>query len=342
MDVVKRVCLVLAFAGMGILSVDAALPKESHWRGESQLENSSPERKTWLWALPVSSQQLTVGIKTRNLHAEPYRKYGRKKADEFSPAQGVCVVSARGDTLLATLMLRRRQTPLDYDDEMMARIYRSKLGNIIFDETVSLSKGLFAAISNDMSIRVSFGNRLVTVEAGNRDMQTVAEYPDAGFVADSVGFVLEPGAKVDKVSGSALSYNPPFDADECIADVEKLREYIDTSDDSLEGEWEYMDRQMDESLLKPGGEYRLLILKDTDDVYNIFYVDGARVNPRQWQPGMIKGRLKVMSPDRYDLQWRDSEGEWMQHGLKAAMEDEGILTLLFPYQASTVRLRRIR
>lgn len=342
MDIVKRACCMLYFAALGVLSVYGALPVESHWANGSVLENMTDNRKTWLWKLPSGSRRLTVGVRTRNLHAEPCKKYGRHKVTEYSPGQGVCALSASGDTLSVKLMVHRLQNSFDYDDEMVAHVYYSNKEGKLIDQIIPLTKGLFPQISNEMSIRVSFNNSGITVEAGNKEMKRVAEYESIGFAVDSVGFVLEPGAKVDKVVGSALSFDSTFPDNERIADLNKLRVHIDMSSDPLEGEWEYLDRQMDESLLRPGGEYRLLIVKDTGDVYSIYYVSGARVNPGQWRAGMMKGRLQMMSPDRYDLWWRDADGEWMMHGLKAAMEDENILALLFPYQASTVRLLRVR
>lgn len=334
--------LLAAVMVAGAMSGQGALPRESHWSGDSVLQNESGRLKTFLWALPTGTDRFSVGIRDRNLHSEPKRKYGRAAAADSSPAQGVCAISENGDTLSVMLTVHRVENPLDADEEVVARVCMRRAGEGVIDETFSLSRGLMPRVSTTMSIRITADAYGISVEAGDRGLKKVAEYPGVSFYADSVGFILEPGAKVNRAAGAALGYDPLFLRDEKIADVAELGRRIATSADPLEGVWEHLDRQMDESLLRPGGEYRLMIAKTKEDTYNIYYLDGARINPGRWRAGMKKGELSMTSPGRYTLLWRDAEGEWMLHGLKAAMEEEGILSLLFPYHTSSVRLRRIR
>lgn len=338
----ERRYIFVVLAWLAILPTWGALPRESHWCGDSVLQNESAKSRTFLWALPSRTDRFTMGIRTRNLHSDPKRKYGRAKTTDYTPGQGLCAVSAAGDTLAALLMLHRLESPLETDDEMLLRVFMRRGGEMVLDRTESLSSGLLPKVSDIMSLRLTCEPSGIMIEAGEGALKPVAEFTGIIFKADSVGFILEAGAKVDRVTGTALSYDPLFPQDEKVADVAALLKRIDMSFDPLEGVWEYMDRQMDESLLRPGGEYQLLIVGSGDNIYDIYYAGGARVNPSRWRPGMKKGELRVMSPGRYILLWRDAEGEWMLHGLKGAMEDDGVLTLLFPYQTSSVRLRRMR
>ncbi|MDE7159684.1 MAG: LysE family translocator [Muribaculaceae bacterium] len=113
--------------------------------------------------------------------------------------------------------------------------------------------------------------------------------------------------------------------------------------DMLAGVWGIYDRTLDETLLRMGGDYRLALLPDSGG-WTGYYLSGARICPEKWQPGMVKMRLR-RSPfdDRLDAEWHDAEGLPMSRDISAALdEEEQILTILFPYQQSELRLKRLQ
>lgn len=111
----------------------------------------------------------------------------------------------------------------------------------------------------------------------------------------------------------------------------------------LAGIWYVADRNMDEDLLRSGGDYRLRLRETDNGVIVIEYLEGAVTYAGRWKPGMVKGVL-TPSPaeDIYSLTWIDAEGKPMSHELTGAFDrDEMTLTLGFPYQKSTLRLKRL-
>ncbi|MDE6831334.1 MAG: hypothetical protein K2J07_01185 [Muribaculaceae bacterium] len=104
------------------------------------------------------------------------------------------------------------------------------------------------------------------------------------------------------------------------------------------GIWTYLDRDNDPDYARPGGQYSIAILPtDSQDAYNIYYVDGAAVNRERWKPGMLKGRLKPLPLiGRYRLEWWGSDMHKLESEAHAELED-GVLTLKFPLLHSELR-----
>ena len=122
---------------------------------------------------------------------------------------------------------------------------------------------------------------------------------------------------------------------------DSLDRYLAQSKDENEGYWHYLDRRMDENLMKSGGKYRLAVVRSGAG-YELLYAGGAEMYPRYWQVGMRKGILET-SPfvGTYDMQWHLSD--------KTLVEDEAyatfsgsILTLHFPLHKSEVRFHKVQ
>lgn len=129
------------------------------------------------------------------------------------------------------------------------------------------------------------------------------------------------------------------------ARLDSLLRRASASDNPMEGRWRYADRTLDEQLLRLGGEYELLLVgadaADGEDSYDVYYLGGASQHPGLWRPGLLKGRLTRRAGEpAWRLVWVDAEGVPMLRGLRAVLEEENVLTLMFPAQNSTVRLRK--
>lgn len=126
--------------------------------------------------------------------------------------------------------------------------------------------------------------------------------------------------------------------------AERLAEYLAASDDPVEGYWRYLDRENDPQYARPGGRYLLAAVKsgEGDGSYDIIYIDGAETYRDQWQPMMLKGRLRpTIFLDHYDLEWTDSTFDTIDRDIHATVTDSSIMTLSFPLLKTTLRFSKM-
>lgn len=211
-------------------------------------------------------------------------------------------------------------------------------GNTVLAET-SVKEGL--DIFNGPNIwRVVSADGRVSISAGNRSPVAVIDYPvaDSGLV--SFGFAAAPGGRL-RIEDVSLRPVSPLSSVPLAIDPELIKQRIASSDDPLVGYWTLFDRTLDEDLLRTGGDYRLAIIKD-DGLYLIIYLEGALVNAAKWKPGMVKGILSPgYFPGIYDVSWTDAEGLVMTRDIKAQSGEGDTLLIQFPYQSSSLRLRKV-
>lgn len=106
----------------------------------------------------------------------------------------------------------------------------------------------------------------------------------------------------------------------------------------IEGIWKYFDRNIDESRLKLGGKYSLVIVKNDQKGYDILYYDGAVINNTKWTTGMLKGRLyPTPFKDNFNLQWYDSTLQLVDDDNYATIEDNNIISFFFPTEKGEIR-----
>ncbi len=189
------------------------------------------------------------------------------------------------------------------------------------------------------------------VGAGKRLNFDRIELP-AGFNIDSIGVSAGQEGKVIVREISISSRPMPEDLrSEWSGNIEALHHYLARSADPLEGYWHWYDSTIDEDLLRPGGDYRLAIVRkpvqsDTDSIaaghpYLILYLDGAYIEKANWTAGMIKGELRpTPTGNVFDAVWYDTSMRPMSHAIKGVVESDILLTITFPYQQSRIRLHR--
>lgn len=161
------------------------------------------------------------------------------------------------------------------------------------------------------------------------------------ITADSIGIFLTPGASVspDEIRLSTTSFAPqehnPW------ADIDLLDEYLSSTYDNMEGYLQVLDRSLDESLLRLGGDYRFAMVK-SEDGYELLYVYGARTNADNWSTGMRKAHLSPSGIEGvWNVTWIDAMHQPLQHEIKAQTDKNGTITIQFPYQDSHLRLHPI-
>lgn len=181
----------------------------------------------------------------------------------------------------------------------------------------------------------------LSLSGGNRGLRKVADIP-LNQGCSSFGFAVAPGGSLSVADISLRSGGMASGVAPTQYDPDTLKKLLENPSDSIEGLWAMFDRTLEETLLRPGGDYRLAIVKNGES-FDIVYLSGARVNASAWREGMLKGRLHPSLFDGiYHLEWFDSEGKSLSYEIDAQIGDNRILEIQFPYQSSVMRLRKIR
>lgn len=195
------------------------------------------------------------------------------------------------------------------------------------------------------SLRLVRRDGCLSLAVGNRRYQPVFSGIPVS-ASDSVGFWVAPGGSLmlDDIVMEPLAMSPDSGggANSHFADADVRRSYFARSSDPVEGVWEFFDRSLEETLLRPGGSYRLAVVASSGG-YELVYLGGARVMADKWEAGMCKGRLKRTAfRDIYDVEWLDPSGCRLRGDIKAQFEEPDILLIQFPeHGSSRVRMRKI-
>ncbi len=106
------------------------------------------------------------------------------------------------------------------------------------------------------------------LRGGNRNYKTMSEFLSEGFEADSIGYALWPGGKLDvdhiclETAGVSSGGFPHF------GNTEDLMAYLERSSDSMEGIWGVFDLMLEDDRLRMGGDYLPALVK-SDTGYDI-------------------------------------------------------------------------
>lgn len=157
------------------------------------------------------------------------------------------------------------------------------------------------------------------------------------FRVDSLGFFLYPGASIspDEIR---LTLKDDLTQVTYWNDRDFLNEYLEAAPNNSEGYWQLLDRSLEESLLRMGGDYKFALVRSQDG-YDLIYLEGAKTNNSKWQRGMVKARLRPSGiKNIYNVEWIDAMLNLMQNDIKAQIEEDNLITISFPYQSSQIRL----
>ncbi len=109
------------------------------------------------------------------------------------------------------------------------------------------------------------------------------------------------------------------------------------------GTWILLDYAVDDTQLRPGGDYTLTLRPEREGGYALIYESGAIICPERWQPGMRKGTLTpTRLPGLYRLSWLDAEGRETDRGATLQFSGTDLCVITFPTGGSTLRLHRLR
>jgi hypothetical protein len=155
------------------------------------------------------------------------------------------------------------------------------------------------------------------------------------------GYFVGPGAKI-LINRAVLS----FKEDERLIintkwDINSLNAHFSKSINPFEGYWTYLDRDMEDKWLRLGGQYTIALV-ETDEGYDIIYIDGGRVKKSNWKLGMLKGRLiKTIFTDNFTGMWIDATHIPINEDVYGSFESGVILNMKFPVYKSQVRFSKV-
>lgn len=174
------------------------------------------------------------------------------------------------------------------------------------------------------TLSVEWGmDSIATISVGHRELQAVT----AAILSRPEGEVaVEPLASPFDLIDLIIETNPDS--------FGRLETGMDSAEVAAGRLWRYLDRDGDSRLAVVGGQYSL-----SQVGYDLIYIEGAKTNPGNWKPGMVKGRLIPTGFDGYyKLQWFDATGRELSGENYAEVDsDLGTLKLTFPQLKTSVR-----
>lgn len=131
----------------------------------------------------------------------------------------------------------------------------------------------------------------------------------------------------------------------CHLTADGLIEHLKTSTDSIEGIWQYLDRDVPAPTVQFAQTNNLAIVHNpqTGD-YDIVLTKLPSSYANLWRPMQIKGHLKpTIFVNHFDAEWINGDRTAVyDREVSATIEQNAILTFYFPLLKSQVRYRRVK
>lgn len=324
--------------------------------GKLRIENPGATQLRRLAPLPVPSAEFTVSFRAANLHNNPSSRYSYRESDGTthrvsSPGWGICAVSIEGEILRVALHSEESADHIAGGGDGLSSRRRVRIRAYngygatsapIAETTISED---FDLNSGSNSLRLTRERDHWILYGGNRKMQPLLSFDHPAGITREFGFEVSPGGSLEISYITCTTPDTPVETESIDSrDLRELREKAAESNDEMEGEWVVFDRVLEESQVKMGGDYRLLMLSEGED-YKLIYLEGAVTNSEFWNPGMLKCKLRhTPIPGVWNATWYDSEGEPLSADVRAQYDPSTtLLTITLPYSSSSrLRLYPIR
>lgn len=329
--------IIMLFAVVGIFTASSALAKGQDIRcWEPSREKNTSSDSLFLYNPLESPDALEFRLKAHNHKPLADKPWGIALKD-----------SQKGRMVL--LKMKSAETEFDgFSTSPALKIDASINDESIFSGLFSDNADILKKVSGkavgvdptgtDNFFKVVMYKDLLTLFGGLHSPERLLQIDlPTGFKPDSIGIFLAPGADIS-LSEMRLSQSR-FRPDVIIwDDVDFQNDYLRSSKDAMEGRLQILDKSLDESLLRLGGDYRLWMVRSGDG-YDLVYLDGATVNADNWKAGMTKAHLSPSGIEGvWNVDWTDSMFQHLSNDIKAQTDANGTLLIQFPYQNSTLRL----
>lgn len=279
-------------------------------------------------------QRMEISFRAANLNNDSGKKYRTTNGKIAHPGWGLKLTDRQGNK--ESILVSTTDNPRDetYSRTSLDFAASSSETNAKITDGVDFFSG-----PNSFLLSIDSGH--FTLMGGNREYKPIMEWQTNITAVDSIGFFVAPGAAL-QIEYLNVEYPSPLFGREIseFGNPDVLASYLSRSTAPMEGIWKVYDRVLEEDQLRMGGEYMVAMIA-TPSGYDLHYLSGAIVMANTWRPGMLKGRLvKSGFENVYDVEWLDATGTLLPGEIKASYESP-ILTILFPHQSSTLRLRKI-
>lgn len=303
------------------------------------IDNASDTLTYDYMRLANPTKDFSLKFRGRNLNGNPLKKYTYttregKKVGVNNPHWGFFLTGEK-DTLIFSVKGKETPTVTESLPCLEISYYNLSKGTkeiINLRDKVNPYDGdnIWQLKTNDNNLQLFVGDKSL-----NQVYECRAESIITGF-----GLFAGWGARI-LISDIQTEYDEGPLADRNSNFMEEIEDYLSESEDPMEGYWTLFDRELEESLIKLGGRYDLVCVKEGEG-YVFLYLDGANVNSQNWKPGDLKATL-IPTPfsDIYEVEWIDSVKEPMTQDIKAQKGDGDTFSIQFPYQSSKIRLRKI-
>jgi hypothetical protein len=226
-------------------------------------------------------------------------------------------------------------------DEFFNYLSQITISKVVDGNVVASRKTDVSHANKDASIKLSVKDNVVRIYAGDgtRCIADNSLMHFDGAPGSKVLFRQNRMAKKVRIS-KEINYRVPATFSR-FKSLRELGEYLANSKDSIEGYWQYLDRNINAPTVLNGGYYDLAVVKSAEG-YDILYVGGAEMYTALWQPLQVKGRLyETIFKDDFDLEWTDGRrSEVMNRDVYVSFEQNAIMTVHFPLLKSEVRFSR--
>lgn len=302
------------------------------------LENSSDTLLYDYISLDSVGNNFSLSFRSRNFNSDPHKNYlyynneGEPRSIKF-PQWGFFITSV-ADTLIVTVENKEKEGAFESFPATELKINYLKSGlsrkMLIKKNLSTYNKDNLWHIENTREgITLSAGDK--SLEERERGLPSIERITGFGFFSGWGGKLLISDIKAS-YSSAESSYS--------FSNTLQMEDYFKKSKDQMEGFWTPFDRNLEENLLKFGGNYTLACFKN-DEGYDFLYIDGAVVNKENWAKGDLKVRL-TPTPFKgiYNVVWIDAMKKPMSFDIKAEEGEGNTLTFQFPYQDSSFRFRK--
>ena len=344
--------IIMVFAVVGIVTAITAYANAASPQGRQPVlpyflnqsrgfdgEIANPGPDTLFYSLPAGGGDWRISFRVASLNNAARRSYpftdseGRRRKASH-PEWGMRLGSDGG----AWVSFR---TIDDVGDDLRPARVRMKVADGSGESVEKDLVDVLDPFEGDNAFLLQRSGGVVTLKGGHREYRPLCTF-DLADAPDSIGFFLLPGGRVrlSEVSaegrgeaerGSFTSYG----------NEDMIRSRLLRSSDPLEGIWVMYDRTLDETQLRPGGDYRLALLKAPGGGYEMIYLGGAVRNGSAWEPGMLRGRvMPAAAKGVYDVEWIGADFRPLPSEGKAQLETRELLTIQFPSLGSSIRLKR--
>ena len=234
----------------------------------------------------------------------------------------------------------------DMHNDLLSREAQVRVSQIVDGKKsvvkqVAVDKGI-NAFNGESKLIFDLKGDALKVYAGKKSSEIVLETSVARpHPTSHVGVLLGPDAQL-AVRHTLVAFN--HETKRKITTewtMETLTQHFAQSKDPMEGFWEYLDRDMQETWVKMGGRYTLATVGKESGGYDIIYCDGAQVGKAEWQPFMLKGTLEAtIFSNTYNATWIDATFEPITEDVQAQVEGDVILTVKFPVLNAQLRFSK--